>query len=240
MFYALQAGYYPTWWKPPEFFEHQRAAPPSYDQTINEDMVAAAREATENRRGVSGEHDDGGGGGPIIDEVQCVDEDSDVSSSGSEAPPYDEIHQDPIINIQPPLSPSRVVLGGGRGYGGITLPSGAALVLPSPAPPLSQLHHVTTTSRSGRIRHDDRENRDEQTDSDADFRRSRSPVYHHQLVLRNSPLPHSDTNRPVPEDQPNHTTRIVPTSHHPLQCNNNDAMVTSDHHHSSHYIKLHV
>merc|ERR1712088_165483 len=65
-------------------------------------------------------------------------------SYGSEAPSYSDIYHDPVIHqTTPPCPPPS------RMQAGISLPLGVALVLPSPAPPLSQLHRVHSP-RSGK------------------------------------------------------------------------------------------
>ena len=71
--------------------------------------------------------------------VRSLEDDDNYStdSCGSEAPSYSDIYHDPIIHqTTPPCPPPS------RMQAGISLPLGAALVLPSPAPPLSLLNHV--------------------------------------------------------------------------------------------------
>ena len=114
-------GYFPFWWKPRDVTEQRREPPPSYDQTMNEAV----------RGGVG---------------VQSLEDDDNYStdSYGSEAPSYRDIYQDPVIHQQiPPCPPPS------RMQAGISLPLGAALVLPSPAPPLSQLNHVPSPRWDG-------------------------------------------------------------------------------------------
>ena len=105
-------GLFPFWWKPRDVMEPRREPPPSYDQTMNEAVRGGVR--------------------------SLEDDDSySTDSYGSEAPSYSDIYHDPVIHqTTPPCPPPS------RMQAGISLPLGAALVLPSPAPPLSQLNHV--------------------------------------------------------------------------------------------------
>ena len=117
-------GYFPFWWKPRDAMEPRREPPPSYDQTMNEAV----------RGGV-------GSSRPIDDNDDNYSTDD---SYGSEAPSYSDIYHDPVIHqTTPPCPPPS------RMQAGISLPLGAALVLPSPAPPLSQLNHVPSPRWDG-------------------------------------------------------------------------------------------
>ena len=106
--------------------EQRREPPPSYDQTMNEAV----------RGGVG---------------VRSIEDEDNYStdSYGSEAPSYSDIYHDPIIHqpTPPPCPPPS------RMQAGISLPLGAALVLPSPAPPLSQLNHVPSPRWDGNEEH---------------------------------------------------------------------------------------
>ena len=106
------------WWKPPEFFEN-RTAPPSYDDAVMFDGASARVLACAR---------------PAAPD----DDDYSTDSCGSEAPAYSDIHQDPIIMY--PASET--------GQRNVQLPRGATLVLPSPAPPISNLHHVPDSQRA--------------------------------------------------------------------------------------------
>ena len=64
-----------------------------------------------------------------VDEV----DDDDVASSGSDAPSYSQIHHDAVLQTSMTSTTSN-------------LPVGATLVLPQPAPPISDLHHVDVES----------------------------------------------------------------------------------------------
>merc|ERR1712241_700975 len=78
--------------------------------------------------------------------VRSLEDDDSYStdSYGSEAPSYSDIYHDPVIHqTTPPCPPPS------RMQAGISLPLGAALVLPSPAPPLSQLNHVPSPRWDG-------------------------------------------------------------------------------------------
>ena len=112
-------GLFPFWWKPRDVMEPRREPPPSYDQTMNEAVRGGVR--------------------------SLEDEDSySTDSYGSEAPSYSDIYHDPVIHqTTPPCPPPS------RMQAGISLPLGAALVLPSPAPPLSQLNHVPSPRWEG-------------------------------------------------------------------------------------------
>lgn len=112
-------GLFPFWWKPRDVMEPRREPPPSYDQTMNEAVRGGVR--------------------------SLEDDDSySTDSYGSEAPSYSDIYHDPVIHqTTPPCPPPS------RMQAGISLPLGAALVLPSPAPPLSQLNHVPSPRWDG-------------------------------------------------------------------------------------------
>ena len=112
-------GIFPFWWKPRDVMEPRREPPPSYDQTMNEAVMGGVR--------------------------SLEDDDSySTDSYGSEAPSYSDIYHDPVIHqTTPPCPPPS------RMQAGISLPLGAALVLPSPAPPQSQLNHVPSPRWDG-------------------------------------------------------------------------------------------
>ena len=112
-------GLFPFWWKPRDVMEQRREPPPSYDQTMNEAIRGGVR--------------------------SLEDDDSySTDSYGSEAPSYSDIYHDPVIHqTTPPCPPPS------RMQAGISLPLGAALVLPSPAPPQSQLNHVPSPRWDG-------------------------------------------------------------------------------------------
>lgn len=124
-----------AWWKPTsandDIFE-ARPAPPSYD---------AAMQQAQRQRQQMGE---------------CCDDADSADSIGGDslAPPYSEIHHDPII-IPPVFAPVHY-----SAAASFSLPAqyraGAALVLPVPPPRFNHLSHVAAVNRP-RSQMDERE-----------------------------------------------------------------------------------
>ena len=111
-----------AWWKPP--FDVQWTAPPSYDDAVFND---------EHHR-------------PRIMCNEPLPSDFSSSDSGSDAPPYDAIHLDPIIQ-QPTMPPPH----GAEGSSDTrdcprsnpqSRPAGGALVMPVSIPESYHLNHV--------------------------------------------------------------------------------------------------
>lgn len=156
-----------AWWKPAttEIFE-ARPAPPTYDEAMmnvggggggaqlqSADLVSSSRHADTQAQ----HHHQGNSGS----NCEC----SSIESNGSEAPPYSEIHLDPVISE--PSEWYRQQELQQQQHRPATLPCGAALVLPVPAQPFPHLNHVGTLP--SRLRQADHHRRAREDDEEEEI-----------------------------------------------------------------------
>lgn len=112
-----------AWWKPSsnDMLE-ARPAPPSYDEAM---MNASQQQQQQQQQ--------------PVENCEC----SSIESNGSEAPPYSEIHLDPIISEPSEWYRQQQMLQQQQ-QRPPAVPCGAALVLPVPPQPFPHLNHVGT------------------------------------------------------------------------------------------------